>query len=789
MNNIRGKNIYHGVIDSYIKVPSSSKIKGTLLEIDENKIKVGIGSERALDITLNKPMEAQVGEDIVIDRRNIVDSRLVKQTDEVLEEEQAVQDFQSKYDYILESLDIPINDESIEAVKSLESYGIDITKENILSFMLAKEQLSDIGEKLDYDIAVKLIEKDINFEKESLQKVLQEVQKVQGEKRPFSFLRFLGIKKDMSTEEAEKIAYKIYGDKTGKDVTDIIKALDKAGLDTSKKNIEAINNVFSKLHNIKDIENRTIIDSVKNKIETSIDNLYKLKNAIVGGVIEAEQKLGQLASRVYGTYSGAVGIITEKELTQIEGDIKDRLQYMEIKVTDEIVKLSKDVISRGLDLTKENLQKIMTVKGAVIELNSGLDYEKTALLMASGVEVEKVDVVELRDMIDIEYSIENTEHDIEHASSRHSPEQIPVEHGMEHIIAEHSTEHISMENIEHIPVEHDTGHVTAKPDIWHIPTERGTTLGLDRLEILEPVENISVRNENTEQDKIDKNILTDAKRTEEIADKMRNMVDMLKHIPPEEKNTIISLLMKNAMPLTLKEVQNLSFFLGNQRQIGHQLDEILNLIDKNENMEIIKITKELKQVVNKINKNIKEGKQIGEEPYKEVVSLLKELENKSPFLTKEDKGILQKNGERLLDSLELQLQLNREDMVLQLPLIMNEHLKNLQIYIMKDKKGGKKIDPQNMSILLNFDTNNMGNVNIYVAVNYKNIVMKMGLASKEDQNLIEKYSNELGKHLESLGYNLKDLSFRISGDNHILSMVGETGERELKIKRLLDVRI
>ena len=630
----------------------------------------------------------------------------------------------------------------MEAVKSLESYGIDITKENILSFMLAKEQLSDIGEKLDYAAAVKLIEKDINFEKVSLQKVLQEVQKVQGEKRRFSLVRFLGLKKDMTTEEAEKIAYKIYGNKTGKDITDIIKALDKAGLDTSRKNIERINDIFSKLHNIKDIENRTIIDSVKNKIETSIDNLYKLKNAIVGGTIGVEQKLGQLAGRVYGAYGGVVGTITEKELTQMEGDIKNRLQYMGIRVTDEIVKLSKDVIIKGLDLTKENLQKIMFVKGAVIELNSGLDYEKTVFLIASGVEVEKIDVVELKNMI-------NTEHDIEH-------------------------------DMERISMEPDTEYISAEKDI---APDSG------RLEIPESVENILVRNENIKQDKIDKNIPTNAKQIEEIVDKMKDMVDMLKHISPEGKNTIISLLMKNAMPLTLKEVQNLSFFLSNQRQIGHQLDEILNLIDKNENTEIIKISGELKQVVNKINKNVKEGKQIEEEPYKEVASLLKELENKSSFLTKEDREALQKSGEKLLDSLEMQLQLNREDMVLQLPLIMNEHLKNLQIYIMKDKKGRKRIDPKNMSILLNFDTNNMGNVNIYVAVNYKNIVIKMGLADKEDQNLIEKYSNELGKHLEGLGYNLKDLSFRISDDNHIFSMVDEVGEKEPGIKRLLDVRV
>lgn len=997
-------------------MPSSPTIKGTLLEINENKIKMGVGSGKALDITLDKPIDAKVGEDIVINRRNVIEFKLVKQADETAADEQVTQNTQNKYDYILESFNIPINDESVEAVESLDSYGVNITKENILSFISAKEQLSDIGEKLDYNTAVRLVEKDVDFEKESLQKVLQEVQKVQGEKHPFSFLRFLGIKRDMTTEEAEKIAYEIYGNKTGKDITDIIKALDKAGLDTSKKNIEAINNVFSKLHNIKDIENKTIIDSVKNKIETSIDNLYKLKNAIARGAIKVEQKLGRLAGRVYGAYSGAVSTMTEKELTQIEGDIKNRLQYMGIKVTDEAIKLSKDVIAKGLDLTKENLQKIMSVRGAIVELNSDLDYEKTAFLMASGVEVEKVEVVELTNMINVENIIKHipTEESIALGLDRlemleqienidiktlalHMKLDLPTtleglnlsqqlmdgditvdewsdtlseQLGLDNKLGEMErveptniqAENVELTNIRAEEAELDipkteqinvsgteqslnktvekteqsdtpkieqldisekeqtdiqsteqpqtvetlqesktksTETLTTKPETQKnksasveslsidkielseildklVNTETGTVRGLDfivqgylrangdklgalaeenykadmvkaiiqsgiplnnnnmqemymlkraldrtienlTIDVIqniskegislekvdlkelvsvinllnkeEIIQNVEVKNMPDSIENSNKNIPANVKQIEEIIDKMKGMVDVLKQIPLERKNTIISLLMKNAIPLTLKEVQNLSFFLSNQRQIGHQLDEILNLIDKNNNTEVVTITEELKKAVNKINSSIKQGKQIEERPYEEFSGLLKELESKSSFLTKEDRETLQKSGERLLDSLELQLQLNREDTVLQFPLMMSEYLKNLQIYIMKDKKGKKKIDPKNMSILLNFDTNNMGNVNIYVAVNYKNIVMKMGLSDKGDQNLIERYSDELEGHLQDLGYDLKDLSFRISDDNHILSMANEMEKRSPEIKRLLDVMI
>ena len=880
-NNIWRKGVYSNVINSYMKTPSNSKIKGTLLEINENRIKLSIGDQKALDITLNKPLKAEIGDTVVIDRKDIVKSQMVN-----VVETQSIKNSQSKYDYILSSLGIPKKEESIWAVKTLDNHGVDITKENILSFMSAKEQLGSISEKLDYDTVIKLKDKDVDFEKESLPKVLQEMQNVQGEKRPFSLLRFLGIKKDMSTEEAEKIAYNLYGSKMGKDITDIIKALDKAGLEPTKEKIEEINTIFSKLNNIENIEDKTIIDSLKNKIDTSIDNLYKLKNAVVRGAIHAEEKLGQLASKVYGAYSGAVSSVTERDLSQIEEDIRGRLEELGIKATEELVKLSKDVIARGLDLTKENLEKIMAVKGAIAELGSNLDYEKTALLMASGVIVEKVDVAELVNMVGVAEGsaeegislglnrleilelIENidiktlalhmklslpTTLESLNISQSLLDGDITVEEWINTLssldgvgdilsktdesdliaildrLANNETgeldiaaqtylrsngdklgpimdegyrsemakallqngitlNNINMQEIYMTKKSLDRVSDNLTSDVLQIATEEGTAV--EKLSLSRLADMAASLNE----DKLKKNegtegTLRNTVHVAEAVDKMKDMVDALKQISPERRDSIISLLMKNAMPLTLKEVRNLSFFLSNERQIGQQLDEILDLIDKNNNHEVIKLSEELKKNLIKINRDIKDGKQIGERPYEEFSRMLKELESKSSFLSSGERATLQKSAEKLLDSLELQLHLNREDTLLQLPLMMGDQLKNLQMYIMRDKKGSKKIDPKNMSVLLNFDTNNMGNVNIYVVVNYKNIVMKMGLANKEDQSLVESYSKELEKYLEDLGYDLKDLSFRIDEDNHITSMIKETEGSHRTLKNLLDVKI
>jgi len=844
-NNIWGKSLYSNVINSYMKTPSNSKIKGTLLELNGNKIKLSIGNEKALDITLNKPLKAVVGDTIVIDKKDIVKSQIINEVGA-----KSVSNSQNKYDYILSSLGIPKKEESTWAVKTLDNYGVDITKENILSFMSAKEQLGNISEKLDYDTVIKLKDKDVDFEKESLQKVLQEMQTVQGEKRPFSLLRFLGIKKDMSTEDAEKIANTLYGSNMGKDITDIIKALDKAGLEPTKAKIDEINSIFSKLHNIENIEDKTIIDSLKNKVEASIDNLYKLKNAVVRGAIHAEDKLGQLASKVYGAYGGTVSAVTERDLSQIEGDIRSRLEDLGLRITEELIKLSKDVITKGLDLTKENLEKILSVKGAIAEISTSLDYEKTALLMASGVTVEKIDVSELANMLGVPEGlaeesisiglnrlellelIENidiktlalhmklnlpTTLESLKATQELQDREVIVDSELD-IAAQtylrsnsdklgaimdegYSKEmakallqngialnNINMQEIYILKKSLDRISDNLTSDMIQVAIDEGTAV--EKLSLNKLAHMIdSSKTDGLKKDKGTESVLTTTSDSSEVVNTMKGMVDALKQITPERRDSIISLLMKNAMPLTLKEVQNLSFFLSNEKQIGQQLEEILDLIHKNSNAEIVKLAEELKQNLTKLNVNIKEGKQVSERPYEEFSKILRDLESKSSFLSSGERLGLQKSGQKLLDSLELQLHLNREDTLLQLPLMMGDQLKNLQMYIMRDKKGSKKIDPKNMSVLLNFDTNNMGNVNIYVAVNYKNIVMKMGLGNRDDQNLVEDYSKDLENYLKDLGYDLKDLSFRVDDDNHILSMIEETEGNHRSMKKLLDVKI
>lgn len=869
-----------------MKAPSSPKIKGTLLAIDENKVKLDVGNGKAMDLVLNKFLNAKVGDTVTIKKSDIVNAKMGSIN--TTTEESSAEITQGKYEYILSSLGMSAKEGNIEAAKILDHHGVNVTKENIVSFLAAKEQLSSLSEKLDYDKVIQLKDKDIDFEKESLQKVLQELEGVKVEKKPFSLLRFLGLKKDMTTEEAEKIAHDLYGSKMGKDVTDIIKALDKAGVKITRESIDHVDRLFHKLHNIQGIEDTTIIDSVKNKIEPSIDALYKLKNAITKGAIRLEEKLGEMVSKAYNAYGPAGNMVTEEDLKRLEGDIEARLMEMGVKVTEEIISTAKDVVARGLDLTKENLERIVAIKGSILELNTNLDYEKTAILMAGGIDMEKIHVVQLANMVaDIADSqtmdislgldklgifqliekldmmtialhhklgLENTLEGLNITQGMMDGE-ISLEQWLSQLQGlEDSKEtagNINMEDVTRILENRSTENAIeaeAKAAIYlranaerlgslmeegyskeliHALIQVDKPLNLSNVQALlmekrmldrvaenltnEKIESIldggnkveklslnqlerlltssSKANEQPSEEKTVQDALKNAAAIEEAVDKAKGLVDTLKQITPERRDSIISLLMKNAMPLTLKEVQKLSFFLNNERQIGHELEAILSIIENNKNEEIAQLAARLRTGIHKMTSDMKEAKPFGERPYEEFSQILRALESKSDHLSGGERSSLQKSGERLLDSLELQVHLNRQDTLLQLPLMMGDQLKNLQMYVMRDKKGSKKIDPKNMSVLLNFDTNNMGNINIYMAVNYSNIVMKIGLNHTEDKELIENYTKDLEKYLEDLGYSLKDLSFRIDEDTHILSMHREIEGNHQSLKKLLDIKI
>lgn len=878
----------------YGGVSSSFKIRGTLVEKHENTIKINIGKDKIIEAQLKEPIEGEVGETVIIDKKDILESRLCNE--DTVEETISIEEGRET----LQKLNLPVNEETKEALQALENYGVDITKENIQDFIVSKTNLEKVIQGLDYDTAIKLMDKNIDLEEESLEKIVEILEEVKEEKEGFSLFKLLGLKKDMTTGEAEKISERIYGSKMGKDITDIIKALDKAGADITKKNIDTVDRIFSKVDNLQDIEDDTVIDAIKNKIDTTIDNLYKLKNAVVKNIIAVEEKVSQWATNAYEATSFSSYTITEKDLKLMEEDIKDLLTSLDIKVTEESMSLAKDLVKAGLEISKENIEKVTNIKEALKELQGSLDYEKLATLIKSGIEIEKEEITSLAKLLkegletaNIEDTnlegekiegILNTIEKLQKIEDHQLLELIKkgvdfklgklqfltsngnqekfllqtkgLDEGIQTLVHQHVRTITTLNKLENLDFNSIAYHMNSKlpttleglvlsqsqapVKVLEVSQEtiiknhiisRGITLGLEgnqqdvegakalisnnipfnrenimRLyEINNHIENIRDRLsshmlreltysgrvvENMEIEELSNYVMKEVQEgvNTEKHQSLKGLIKNLEGAYPQREG-ILSLFMKNAIPLNLKEVEQMSFFLNNQQQITSDLNDILGTLKKSKNEEIKDLGLKIEEFLKESTENLKSGNLRGERFYQQLGRWMREVDSKSHFMEATVKQDFEKNSEDLRESLNLQSQLNKEDAVLQFPIMMENQLKNLQMYILNNKKSSKKIDPDNMSVLLNFDTNNMGNINIYTAVNYKKVVMKVGVKNLQDKNLFENNIKKIEGLLKELGYELKEMSFRIEEGQDLLTMAEEDIQIHQPIKRFLDITI
>lgn len=1031
---------------SYEKAPSSFKIKGVLVDIKERNIKIDLGSNKMMDVSLKERINAKVGDTVVIERSNIVKSRLFDAGTNNVEQQKSMN--------LLRALKLPITNDTEEALKTLEKFDINLNKNNVQSFMSIKKQLSKVIGGLDYDIAIKLMEKNVDIQKETIQKLAEEIENIKSEKKGFSFSKLLSWKREMKTEEAEKISSKMYGNKMGKDITDAIKALHKAGLEITKVNVNKINDVLNKVDDIQAIKDETLVDLVKNKIATSIDHLFKMKNNIMKGSIQSDNHMGAAAAKAYGNSSGSQ--VTAKELKLLEEDIKALLNEVQLDTSEDLVNLSKKFIKSGLEVTKENINMVLDFKDAVAELKGLLNAEKASLLMKSEVDIEKMDIRDLvrelkqlhtqienhdeisdskktevgrqieglekmtdQEIIDlikrggdlkleilrrillkpeseerfidsaqkesddfkngVNYSLklvhmmnrlrnidsETLAHEInqkrpmtleslnhrlrvskEEANELREEVNKLSENGLKELETTHRSLHFIRENMsvqmavgatkdqlklegmelvrlqQYIkayeqnlsqllpqePIEESKLFKTGFEQIRLMETIKSIEIdtlafqinnklpmtlkalslsqeylnnSLPEGEYLEQMEKLvgkpiginmpkevspgsensinsylkesvlklgalsedtnlkafakSIINNNLSLNRINLlDIYERHQQLEKIAETLSadfisklkdvdqkvlsmdikelmnnieeanksNSAQMLKKNDIQElinnisnmeeghKDSLISLLMKNALPVNLKEVNGLFKFLNNKEQIGSQINEILTILKDIESKKEFKETaSELREVLKDLSKVLKTGKGIPLKPYESFAKILESLESKSNLLDESTKQGLRTAGEKLFDSLELQVKLNREDTIFQMPYMFNDQMKNLQLYVMNNKKGSKRIDPNNMSLLLNFDTNNLGNVNIYVGVNYKRVIMKMGLQTREDSVFAEKHSETIASFLKELGYELKEISFNSEEKQNLMDIIPEAKDKQQWNINKIDVKI
>lgn len=400
------ENKYLSAVNSYTALDMSSrKITGSLIEKKDKQLVIDIGDSKAMQIELIKDVSINKGDMALIDRRNIARSKVVDIGiyEEVNNEEKNI------YARKLKSLGIDVSEENIKIIRRLDGAGIVITKDNFETYKLARTSLENISSSLDYEGAVRLVEMGIDLENESIEKIDSLVSELEEEKEGFNILKMFK-KSELTTEDAEQIAEEIYGSKMGKDIIDIIKSLHKEKVSITKKNIEKINDVFYKLHNLKEVEDKTFIDTIKNQLDINIDNLYKVKRYVKNRERNIEVDLKNLRQILklesYETNKTMEVKVTSKDLENLEEDIRKFIADLDLQASRENINMTKEFIKRNMDISKENILSLSEMKEALKVIVENLDKEIAAQLINRNIDIETADIRKIAEEIE---GIKNTD--------------------------------------------------------------------------------------------------------------------------------------------------------------------------------------------------------------------------------------------------------------------------------------------------------------------------------------------------------------------------------------------
>lgn len=181
-------------------------------------------------------------------------------------------------------------------------------------------------------------------------------------------------------DESLKIASENLYDET------IKKILKNENFDVFKMSINELVNIIvasnkKELEGVSDnsipFDLKSLPDEMKKEIQTTIEKVDNIKNANedeldqIAIKIVKDQKMITLNNLVEAKYKTTnVDYNSSFDVNTFENDIKTILENEKIEVTDENVKNAKLLIKNDVDVTKDNIEKINSIKTVIKEINS-----------------------------------------------------------------------------------------------------------------------------------------------------------------------------------------------------------------------------------------------------------------------------------------------------------------------------------------------------------------------------------------------------------------------------------
>lgn len=729
-------------------------------------------------LRLKEEIKQAVGKKVSIDKENILSMKVDEKEEEKINS--------INFKEIIKRIGLEDTEETKKGIEYLVDNEIPVTKENLETFFMSKKCLEEIIENIDFDSCIKLIDKGIDLKEDSLQKIAENLIEIKNEKRGISFKELIGLDRKLSYKEAEIIAEEIYGRKMGKDVYDSIIALHNEKIPINRENIHKVMEVIDKLYDLKDYNDETFVKFFKEDLPFNIESLYKYKHSYNSKNIDKNT-----ISPLYEQFT----IEKEDSLEYILRILKD----LNLEAKGENIQIIREFLLNGVEVTLDNYQKLSNMKSNLKELINILDEERVALLIEEGIDLLKEEISVLldkaKDKTDMEQKVDleksfNLLKEIENLKNITDRELIQLIKDEEDFKIENLKEIISTttnldqglngKTVEKARTITNIFNTLGELDSNTIAfaSKRFNTITLNNLYdsylelntkneiIVEPIakaEESLIRQEylnaksnttlNLIKMSVKEGVALEHMPMEELnqyIDKKVNryretqrLVNEIKYLKGKE-NSLIPIIMKNHLNMSINQLNNIDSILNNGKGIGNIFNNLL--INKSKYSEELKGKIEiLENKIKEFSNSLKKGKEEVKGNLKETISVFEDLSNSSNF---NDKG-REDNLKEMEDYLNLQYQIYKDDLVLQLPVITEEGYNNINLIIPNIKKG---IQKNNMVFYLNMNMKNLGQIKLNLEVKDEEIYVEFNTANIE---LIKGNENMLKERLEKIGYVLE----------------------------------
>ncbi|MCT4594962.1 MAG: hypothetical protein N4A57_11935 [Anaeromicrobium sp.] len=213
---------------------------------------------------------------------------------------------------------------------------------------------------------------------------------------------------------------------------------------------------------------------------------------------------------------------------------------------------------------------------------------------------------------------------------------------------------------------------------------------------------------------------------------------LIENLSLDKTTDKILFLIKNNMKVNLENLDKTKYIFK-EENISDDIKELIDSIDDPKIKNIIK-----KFILNR--SNVDEGQQIKDNA-KKMYSF---LENIKDELSEEKNPVQRQQIDKLLDTMKFLDKVNKEMYYMQVPMLIDDHIKNLEMYM--EKKNGKKKSMESRGISFTLETKNLGDITCQINAYDEDMNLKFHVNNDKVMNKIKDKEDKLKAYLEDMDF-------------------------------------